>query len=251
MTPAVEVTVDVVVLTLPLEVADPERMGAVPQDPPPAPLMLAVRRDRTPFAGAWSLPGGHVGRGEELEAAARRVLAEAGDPGGAEGASGPEPSGALGHRLAAPRHLEQLATFGAPDRDPRGRVLSVSYLALLPRPSPVAERACWHPALDPPPLAFDHGRILAAGVRRLRSKLAYSTVAYGLLPDAFTLSELQAVYEAVLGRTMDKRNFRKKVRSLGLLVETAGVRRGPHRPAQLYRFGSPTLVLLDDPIVTY
>jgi 8-oxo-dGTP diphosphatase len=151
-------------------------------------------------------------------------------------------------RLERPRHLEQLGTFGSPRRDPRGRVVSVSYIALLPCPTAVTGGAAWHPALDPPPLAFDHATILSSAVDRLRAKLTYSNVAYGLLPDTFTLSELQAVYEAVLGRELDKRNFRRKVTSLGLLQETGAQRRGSHRPAQLYRFAAPGLVLLDDVI---
>jgi 8-oxo-dGTP diphosphatase len=224
----VAVAVDVVVLTLAPDGGD---HGL----PPLTPLALAVRRDRDPFAGSWALPGGHVGLDEGLEAAVCRVLGEAGGP--------PSP----GPRLTAPRHLEQLATFGAPGRDPRGRVVSVSYLALLPAPPPVAAGAAWHPALDPPALAFDHRDIVAAAVARLRSKLTYSTVAYGLLGEEFTLSDLQAVYEAVQARPLDKRNFRRKVLALGLLEETGEQRRGSHRPAQLYRF-PPDLVVFDDVI---
>jgi 8-oxo-dGTP diphosphatase len=193
------------------------------------PIVLAVRRDHDPFLGAWSLPGAAVERDEDLEKAARRVLSESLGP----------------HQ---PRHLEQLASFGAPNRNPRGRVVSVCYLALLPAritPGPAAQ---WWPIATPPGLAFDHARILASAFERLRGKLAYSNVAYGLLPEKFTLSDLQAVYEAVLDRTLDKRNFRKKVLSLGMLQEAEGQRRGSHRPAQLYRFTSNGLVLLDDVI---
>ena len=164
---------------------------------------------------------------EDLETAVLRILAD-------------------GPGLARPRHLEQLATFGAPDRDPRGRVFSASYLALVPRPTPVHVSSAWWAVADPPPLAFDHSDILSTALHRLRGKLSYSNVAYGLLPDTFTLSELQAVYEAVLDRELDKRNFRKKVLALGVVVETEGQRRGPHRPAQLYRFSDAALVVLDD-----
>lgn len=95
-------------------------------------------------------------------------------------------------------------------------------------------------------LAFDHSTILISAMERLQAKLSYSNVAYGLLPDTFTLSELQGVYEAVLDRELDKRNFRKKVLALSLVTEAEGQRRGPHRPAQLYRFRDAALVVLDD-----
>jgi 8-oxo-dGTP diphosphatase len=226
--PAVSVAVDVVVFTLQTQ---PDTEDASRS----APLVLTARRDRAPFAGEWSLPGGRVRGDEGLESAARRVLAAAGRAGPQDG-------------LGAPRHLEQLATFGDPGRDPRGRVVSVSYLALLPSPVPVAPHAAWQPAFEPPDLAFDHATILASALDRLRAKLSYSTVAYGLLPDSFTLSELQAVYQAVLDRPMDKRNFRRKLLSLGLLQETGALRRGSHRPAQLYRFSQAGLVLLDEVI---
>ncbi len=193
--------------------------------------MLAVLRDHEPFLGAWSLPGGAVGRTEDLKEAARRVLSESIGP----------------HQ---PRHLEQLASFGAPERDPRGRVVSVSYLALLPEPVNPEPEALWWPVAAPPCLAFDHSRILESAMGRLRGKLSYSNVAYGLLPYEFTLTDLQSVYEAVLGRGLDKRNFRKKVLSVGMLEEAEGQRRGSHRPAQLYRFADRGLVLLDNVITT-
>lgn len=237
MAEPVRVAVDVVVMTL-------RRSGAFPRtpsrpSPEPAnlrsvyaraePIVLAVRRMHQPFYGAWSLPGAFVRRDEDLEEAARRVLCE---------------------RLGSyqPRHVEQLASFGSPDRDPRGRVVSVSYLALLPAPVEARPAGRWWPVSAPPELAFDHAEILVSAIERLRGKLSYSNVAYGLLPDEFTLSDLQAVYEAVLGRPVDKRNFRKKVLSLGMLEEAEGQRRGSHRPAQLYRFAERGLVLLDDVI---
>lgn len=195
------------------------------------PVVATLRRPRPPFAGDWALPGTLVRSDEDLDAAVLRILEE-------------------GPGLGRPRHLEQLATFGAPDRDPRGRVFSASYLALVPRPAAVRETAAWWPVDDPPVLAFDHAMIVRTAMERLRGKLSYSNVAYGLLPDTFTLSELQAVYEAVLGHPLDKRNFRKKVLSLDVLAETAGQRRGPHRPAQLYRFRDAALVVLDDVIPT-
>jgi hypothetical protein len=218
------VAIDVVVLTLDERDADGR----------PGPLrVLATEREQHDAALCWTLPGGRLGRTEPLEGAVERMLA------------GAAPAGA---RPLAPRHLEQLATFGGVDRDPRGRVVSVSYLGLLPAPVAVAPSAAWLPAEGHPPLAYDHDAIVAAGVARLRSKLRYSNVAYGLLPGAFTLSELQEVYEAVLGRALDKRNFRRTVGGAGMVAETDEVRRGPHRPARLYRFAAPELVLLEEPV---
>jgi 8-oxo-dGTP diphosphatase len=179
-----------------------------------------------PFPGAWALPGRRVRVAEDLETAARRVLA---------GFAG----------LERPRHLEQLATFGRPERDPRGRVVSVSYLALAPAAPPLSGTARWWRVSELPPLAFDHDEIVKSAVDRLRARLTYSNAAFGLLPETFTLSELQAVYESVLDRPVDKRNFRKRVVALHLVEETGAVRRGSHRPASLYRFTSPELVLLD------
>jgi 8-oxo-dGTP diphosphatase len=212
MSEPVHVAVDVVCVTLQAET-----------------IVLVVRRNHEPFLDSWSLPGGLVRRDEDLEEAARRVLVEGLGP----------------HQ---PRHLEQLGSFGAPDRDPRGRVVSVSYLALLPKPVEPRRTSQWWPVSAPPALAFDHAEILTSAIERLRGKLSYSNVAYGLLPEEFTLSDLQSVYEAVLNRAVDKRNFRKKVLSLGMLEEAKGQRRGSHRPAQLYRFAGTGLVLLDDVI---
>jgi 8-oxo-dGTP diphosphatase len=210
------VAVDVVVLTLGADgelvavLAPPTAQGAIP--------------------GAWALPGRRVHADEDLETTARRVLVELAG-------------------LTDPRHLEQLATFGRPDRDPGGRVVSVSYLALQPRPLTLEGAARWWPVDELPPLAFDHAEILSSALDRLRARLGYSNVAYGLLPTTFTLSELQAVYRSVLNREIDKRNFRKKVLALGMVVEAEGMRRGSHRPAQLYRFAGDGLVLHDAMII--
>ena len=206
---------------------------ALQEDDTPAgtPSFLTLRRPRSPYAGDWALPGTLVRQSEDLQSAVLRILAD-------------------GPGLVQPRHLEQLATFGAPDRDPRGRVFSVSYLALVPRPTPVRPTAAWWRVAEAPALAFDHATILDSAIGRLRAKLSYSNVAYGLLPDTFTLSELQGVYEAVLDRALDKRNFRKKLLALDLITEAEGQRRGPHRPAQLYRFRDAALVVLDDVIPT-
>jgi 8-oxo-dGTP diphosphatase len=180
--------------------------------------VLLVRRPRAPFAGAWALPGGFVGVDESLEEAASRILA----------------SKAGLHDV----YLEQLYTFGDPDRDPRGRVVTVAYIALV-RPGGEAPGpdAAWVPTDALPRLAFDHRRILDYALQRLRYKLEYTPVGFRLLPEEFTLPSLQAAYEAVLGRPLDKRNFRKKLLSLRVLKPLPRYRReGPHRPAQLYRF---------------
>ena len=189
--------------------------------------VLLLRRLAEPFAGEWSLPGGLVRLTESLEDAARRVLNEkTGIPG---------------------IYLEQLYTFGNPDRDPRGRVITVAYYALVPIDVvPVlqagrAERDIgWHSVRPKEDIAFDHEDIVERVLTRLQNKLDYTPVGVELLPVRFTLSELQGVYEIILGREVDKRNFRKKIRGKDWLVRAEGVRRdGPHRPAQLYRFASP------------
>ncbi|MGQ0613172.1 MAG: NUDIX hydrolase [Planctomycetaceae bacterium] len=183
---------------------------------------LLIRRGSPPFKGKWALPGGFVLPDEGLEEAARRELAEE------TGLSG--------------LYLEQLFSFGDPRRDPRGRVIGVAYFAVVPpsKALPVAGSdaagAAFHPAHDAPPLAFDHAAILAKAVDRLRTKTEYSTVPLRLLDEPFTLTELQQVYEVLLERPLDKRNFRKKMLALGAVVETRGARReGAHRPAKLYR----------------
>lgn len=185
--------------------------------------VLLVRRRQGPFGGMWALPGGFVREDESLEDAARRELEEE-----------------TGVRDV---YLEQLYTFGELGRDPRMRVISVVYYALIESAGRTvqggtdAAEAAWHRCSALPPLAFDHGRILAYAQQRLRYKLEYAPVAFQLLPRRFTLTELQRVYEAILGRALDKRNFRRKVLALGLLRETDEVRRdGAHRPARLFEF---------------
>ena len=174
-----------------------------------------------PFAGGAALPGGRVQAGEPLDAAAARELAE--------------------HSGLTDLHLEQLYTFGSPGRDPRGHVVSVTYLGLtaptmLTLPSGKYTALDWYPVSGLPTLAYDHRAVVEIAAGRLRAKLRYTNLAYGLLPDAFTLGELQAVYETVLERSLDRRNFRKKILSLGWLRPLASKRRGAHRPATLYEF---------------
>lgn len=184
--------------------------------------VLLVERAVEPFEGSWALPGGFVRMDEDLEAAARRELEEE-----------------TGLSLA---WLEQLYTFGSVDRDPRGRVITVAWYALVKtmeegvRGGTDARQARWFPADDPPPLAFDHAEILRVARERLRGKVSWQPVGFELLPERFTLTQLQRLYETVLGRSLDKRNFRRKVLALGLLVETDELTRGPGRPARLYRF---------------
>jgi len=192
---------------------------------------LLVRRANDPYRGRWALPGGFVEAREDLEAAARRELRE--------------------ETGLADLHLEQLYTFGDPKRDPRGRVISAAYLAVAP-PGKSAARAgsdaaavAFHAARQPPAIAFDHAAVLAKAVDRLRTKSEYSTLPLRLLDSPFTLSELQRVYEVLLERPLDKRNFRKKMLALEALEETRGFRReGAHRPAKLYRLSprSPNLL---------
>jgi 8-oxo-dGTP diphosphatase len=202
------VTVDIVIFTLRQEELQ----------------VLLVQRKHWPYEGMWAIPGGFVHMDESLEDAARRELAEE------TGVDDPE------------IYLEQLYTFGDLGRDPRTRVITVAYFALicsaqlrLHADSDAAD-AAWFPATGPPPLAFDHDGILAYAIQRLRYKIEYTAVAFQLLPETFTLTELQAAYEIILGVELDKRNFRRKVLASSVLEETKHVRSGDHRPAKLYRF---------------
>ncbi len=162
-----------------------------------------------------AFPGGRVREHESLDEAAERFLS----------------AYLPGHGA----YVEQLYTFGEPGRDAAARVVSVAYFALLSEARPAPD-VRWLPATELPPLAYDHGTIALVAVERLRAKLAYTNLAYALLPPTFTLAELQEVYEAVLGRRLDRRNFRKRILALGLLTPLGEARRGPHRPARLYRF---------------
>lgn len=183
--------------------------------------VLLIRRALAPFKDKWALPGGFVRVDETLEDAARRELEE--------------------ETSLNEIFLEQLYTFGEVKRDPRERVVSVAYFALV-KPSAVtastdAAEAKWFPVSAVPPLAFDHADILATALARLRGKLTYQPVGFELLPPKFTLTHLQNLYEAVLGEPLDKRNFRKKVLSFNLLIGLKETHQdGPHRPAQLFRF---------------
>jgi ADP-ribose pyrophosphatase YjhB (NUDIX family) len=185
--------------------------------------VLLVRRNKPPYAGQWALPGGWVRSGEGLEEAAQRHL----------------------HTKAGltSTYLEQLYTFGRPDRDPREHRIAVAYYALVSSaavqlPAAEAEReARWFPAEQvPQPLAFDHAEILTYALWRLRNKVSYAYVAYQLLPPTFTLADLRHVYEVILGHPLDPTNFRRKVEASGTIVSTGKrVEGGAHRPPQLYR----------------
>ena len=184
--------------------------------------VLLIKRKHWPCEGMWAIPGGFVGMDESLEEAARRELAEE---------TGVEDV-----------YLEQLYTFGDPGRDPRTRVITVAYFALVgadrvhPRAASDAADVGWFSAYDPPPLAFDHADILPYAIQRLRYKLEYSAVGFELLPERFTLTDLQQTYEIILREKLDKRNFRRKVLEADVLEETTRWREGDHRPARLYRF---------------
>lgn len=189
--------------------------------------VLLVQRGELPHARDWALPGGLVMSGEELHEAALRVLRS-------------ETSVEL-----EPRHLEQFHTFGEVGRDPRGRIVSVAHLAVLPHGTvEVAGQASggghtleagWLSAHRPPSLAFDHQSILDRALARLQLRLEYANLALEFLPETFTLPELQGVHEAILDRKLDKRNFRKRLLSQGVLTPSGERRTGVGRPAQLYR----------------
>ena len=216
---AVAVTVDLVVFTI--------REDEL--------CVLTVRRAAPPYRGRWALPGGFVLEDEDLVDAARRELAE---------------ETGLDDRS---QHLEQLATYGAPRRDPRTRVVSVAYLAFaagLPEPAAGSDAtdARWQPVAElmsgSRRLAFDHDEILADGLERARAKLEYSPLATAFCRSEFTVAELRHVYEVVWGIELDPRNFHRKVTSsTGFLVPTGKrTTRNGGRPAQLYRRG-PAMVL--------
>jgi len=210
------VTVDIVIFTL--------REGSL--------QVLLVKRGVPPFEGQYAIPGGFIRGDESLEEAALREL----------------------HEETGVRNvfLEQLYTFGDPKRDPRGRVITVAYYALIASDKlslvagADAAEAQWFPASSVPPLAFDHKSILDYALERLRNKLEYTTVGFQLLPEKFTLGELQAVYEVILGRPLDKRNFRRKLALLGILKPLREWQRTGRKPAQLFRFAAARFEKLKD-----
>ncbi|WP_157734093.1 MULTISPECIES: NUDIX hydrolase [Frankia] len=196
--------------------------------------VLLVRRGIEPYRDRWALPGGFVRPGEDLAAAAVRELAE---------------ETGLRH---PPAHLEQLATYGAPDRDPRGRVVTVAFLALAPQSrTPIAgtdaAASRWEPVSTQgcgSRLAFDHAAILADGLERARAKIEYSAAAAAFCEDEFTVAELRRIYELVWNSRLDPRNFHRKVTgTAGFLVPTGRfTSRDGGRPAELYRRGDATVL---------
>ena len=188
--------------------------------------VLLIKRGMDPFKGQWALPGGFVKIDESVDDCAVRELQEE------AGISGV--------------YLEQLYTFGNVNRDPRERVISVTYYALIPgddvelKAGTDATEAQWFDVSDLPSLSFDHGEILGVARERLAAKMDYSTVGLKLMPEEFTLSYLQDVYEKATGKPRDKRNFRKWIFSLDV-IEATGKKfsKGPHRPAMLYRVINP------------
>ena len=203
--PRVAVSVDLVILTV-----RASQLSA-----------LVWRRRAEPHLGRWALPGGFVRLDEDLPATAARVLGE---------------RAGLPHAAV---HLEQLQTYGYPDRDPRQRVVSVAYLGLAPDlPAPDHPRMSWQPVDSLKELAFDHLRILQDGVERARAKLEYTTLGAAFCRDTFTVAELRRVYEIVWGTPLDPRNFHRKVTGAErFLVETGSASSSGGRPAQLYRRG--------------
>jgi len=185
--------------------------------------VLLIRRKHLPFAGYWAIPGGFVQMDESLEAGALRELEE--------------------ETGLCDVYIEQLYTFGQPNRDPRTRVITVAYFALVPagalpalQAGDDAADAQWWSMYDLPPLAFDHAEILDYALTRLRYKLEYSAVGFELLPEKFTLSELQSTYEVILGEKLDRGNFRKKLHKAAVVEPTRDHRNTGGRPARLYRF---------------
>lgn len=186
--------------------------------------VLLIKRKEPPYEDCWALPGGFVQDEEPLDAAAIRELREE---------TGLENM-----------YLEQLYTFGGPGRDPRGHVVTVAYYALVClekyralRPDTDASDARWFPLYQTPPLAFDHSKIIKTGLERLRGKVRYRPVGFELLPEHFSIDQLQKLYEGILDTEFDRRNFRKKFLQMGLLVESEQQDVGkPHRNARFFKF---------------
>jgi len=194
--------------------------------------VLLTQTNKPELKGLWAVPGGLVAPDESLDAAVLRVLAT---------------KTGLTNVLT-----EQLATFGDPGRDPFGRVISVAYIALVHADAQTLattreyDAIAWRPVDHLPRMAYDHKEIVRTAVQRLRARLTYTTIARGILAEEFTLTEMQELYEHILGHTLDKRNFRKKILSAGIIEKTGRQRRGQRsRPAALYRFRTNTTQIID------
>lgn len=209
-----EVTVDIVIFTI--------RNGCLE--------VLLVQRGHEPFKNKWAIPGGFIRLSENLEEAAKRVLYE--------------------KTSVKDVYLEQIYTFGDPHRYPSARVITVSYIALI-RSDDLElaaeeglniQQISWHPVYNLPPLAFDHKSILSYALKRIRARLEFTPIAFQLLPKKFTLTELQRTYESILNQELDKRNFRKKMVSLGILKELDEyTKESSKRPARLYSFNEQSI----------
>lgn len=191
--------------------------------------VLLVRRAKQPFKDDWALPGGYCAAGETTHQAMTRTLQKK-----------------AGVKQDVLKLIEQLYTFDTVARDPRGHAVSVTYMGLgmdiNPASSRTTENPEFFPVTDLPKLAYDHKTIIEYAHERLSAKITYTNAIFGLLPELFTLSQLQKAYEAVFCRDLDKRNFRKKFLSLGLIQETDKVHmQGAHRPAKLYKFNQQRL----------
>ncbi len=186
---------------------------------------------RGPAVGKWAFPGGLVREGEMLDEAARREL--------------------LQSTGLSDRYLEQLFSFGDPNRDPKAHVVSVAYMALIDKASAVAScsrkyaNGQWFEVARLPELAYDHAEIADYAIRRLKSKLEYTNIACSLLPPTFTFAQLEELYGIVLGRTLDRRNFRRRILAMNLLKRLPLERRGAHRPAALYAFRQRSLQVIE------
>ena len=196
--------------------------------------ILLIKRKYDPFKGKYALPGGFVHPDEGFEDGVKRELEE--------------------ETGVKNIFLKQLAAFGDPKRDPRGRVLSIAFLALINhdqklRATTDAAEAVWHPLDNHPPLGFDHREILAEALEHLRYEIQTTNIAYQILPKKFTLTQMQKLYEAVLEKKLDKRNFRKRLRELAILESTGETHmEGAHRPALLYKFKDRTYKHIKDKI---
>jgi len=193
---------------------------------------LLIQMKKKPFSGMWAAPGGLIRGTESLDIAANRLLLEK-----------------AGVKNV---YLEQLYAFGEPSRDPFGRVVSVAYFALIPSRGIILKTTKeyadvrWFPVKKLPKMAYDHKKIIGTAAKRLQAKLGYTNIVYSLLPKEFTLTEMQEAYEIILGKKMDKRNFRKKIFSLKLVKKIAKKQQGEaNRPANLYKFTARKLKIVE------
>jgi 8-oxo-dGTP diphosphatase len=187
--------------------------------------VLLIKRKYEPFKNCWAIPGGFVLENESLEDAVKRELQEE---------TGVEVN-----------YLEQLYSFGEPDRDPRQRVISVAYFALVKsalfqelKATTDAEEAQWYPISKLPALAFDHKQILRIAIERIRAKIRYQPIGFELLDKKFSFADLEKLYSTLLDKTIDRRNFTKKILSLGLLEDTGelATNSGAGRPSKIFKF---------------